>query len=514
MSEVTSEFGPGKGEEWRSLYQTQLDLRASLHDAETEDERVELLRQLREARDNISRLENTEAEDGSVAVAVDEPSRPTGGLGGATTAATNTAVGGEAVDSSRTKPRRSMFLVAVGALVLLLGGAALGYLAAQVDDDGSSAAGSTSEGDSAAVLNANSADDRSGAATTAASETATSTTQEEEESQSTDGEAGGVVPIVVADPIAALYFDDYQFSVEAVVADSDLAIALGAAVDKTYGEFGSSTISAEASVPVEPWTDRLMYVVKNFPRLIDGSLLIGDDGVVLTGRAPSEEAYDYFIDELSPENGFPPLDVGGLEIVDLEAPSLDVEVVDGVMTVEGTVPSLEMRDRIMQKGVELYGAENVVADIEIDDELFPLFDVARFPQVVSVFSVGGDFEVKMIEGGFFGLLENGLNFDTGSADLSSQGRQTLSGFPALIARTTVEITIVGHTDSTGPEERNQVLSEARAQSVAALLESLGVDGSRLVVIGEGESKPLASNSTQDGRAKNRRVVITMGFDTD
>ena len=69
------------------------------------------------------------------------------------------------------------------------------------------------------------------------------------------------------------------------------------------------------------------------------------------------------------------------------------------------------------------------------------------------------------------------------------------------------IEIVGHTDSSGPDSYNQSLSERRAASVRQLLESRGVRGSLVSSRGEGESSPLADNSTRDGRARNRRVDI-------
>jgi OOP family OmpA-OmpF porin len=67
--------------------------------------------------------------------------------------------------------------------------------------------------------------------------------------------------------------------------------------------------------------------------------------------------------------------------------------------------------------------------------------------------------------------------------------------------------IVGHTDSTGPEDYNQGLSERRAQAAADYLVSKGVSPSRIVVRGVGESQPLADNATREGRAMNRRVEL-------
>ncbi|MGC9424038.1 OmpA family protein [Vibrio sp.] len=69
--------------------------------------------------------------------------------------------------------------------------------------------------------------------------------------------------------------------------------------------------------------------------------------------------------------------------------------------------------------------------------------------------------------------------------------------------------IIGHTDSTGSQAHNQRLSERRAESVAAQLMKQGVDAKQLEVLGQGESSPVATNSTAEGRAQNRRVEITI-----
>lgn len=69
-------------------------------------------------------------------------------------------------------------------------------------------------------------------------------------------------------------------------------------------------------------------------------------------------------------------------------------------------------------------------------------------------------------------------------------------------------TVVGHTDSSGSEEYNQRLSEARAASVATYLEGKGISQGRLLSSGAGESEPVSDNSTAEGRAANRRVVLS------
>lgn len=67
--------------------------------------------------------------------------------------------------------------------------------------------------------------------------------------------------------------------------------------------------------------------------------------------------------------------------------------------------------------------------------------------------------------------------------------------------------VVGHTDSTGPEAYNERLSRDRAEAVGRYLRAQGVDGNRIIYYGQGETRPVASNETVDGRRRNRRVEI-------
>ncbi|PCH93597.1 MAG: hypothetical protein COB85_06725 [Bacteroidetes bacterium] len=71
------------------------------------------------------------------------------------------------------------------------------------------------------------------------------------------------------------------------------------------------------------------------------------------------------------------------------------------------------------------------------------------------------------------------------------------------------IRIAGHTDDMGKEKYNLELSLKRANFIAEYVESKGISGDDLVVEGHGSDRPLASNTTEDGRSKNRRVEVTL-----
>jgi OOP family OmpA-OmpF porin len=104
-------------------------------------------------------------------------------------------------------------------------------------------------------------------------------------------------------------------------------------------------------------------------------------------------------------------------------------------------------------------------------------------------------------------------FDFDKAVLKDQGKAELRNMAEYIQGkgiTVKDIDVVGHTDSMGSEEYNQGLSERRAMAVNDFLVSAGVPADIIDVSGRGESEPVASNDTEEGRAKNRRVEIHVG----
>jgi outer membrane protein OmpA-like peptidoglycan-associated protein len=119
-------------------------------------------------------------------------------------------------------------------------------------------------------------------------------------------------------------------------------------------------------------------------------------------------------------------------------------------------------------------------------------------------------EVERVGEGIKITFDSGILFDVDSYSLRSASKRNLKELADVLQKyDETEVLIEGHTDSTGPEEYNQTLSENRAQTVKAFLDAEGVKGARLITVGYGESQPVASNKTTAGRQDNRRVEVAI-----
>jgi len=129
---------------------------------------------------------------------------------------------------------------------------------------------------------------------------------------------------------------------------------------------------------------------------------------------------------------------------------------------------------------EWMGREDARTDIEVNYSLQSV-------------TVGASFELKNIF------------FDFGKATLKDESKLELDKLFDIMTRSRIIIELGGHTDSIGSDDANQKLSQARVNSVRNYLVKKGIDGVRLTAVGYGETRPVASNKSEEGRARNRRV---------
>ncbi|MEO1595752.1 MAG: OmpA family protein [Pseudomonadota bacterium] len=107
-------------------------------------------------------------------------------------------------------------------------------------------------------------------------------------------------------------------------------------------------------------------------------------------------------------------------------------------------------------------------------------------------------------------MPGNVTFASDSSNINPSFYEVLGSVSVVLQKyQSTVIEVAGHTDSDGSVEYNQALSERRADSVAAYLRSQQVMGERIITLGQGELRPVASNATASGKQANRRVELTL-----
>jgi outer membrane protein OmpA-like peptidoglycan-associated protein len=119
-------------------------------------------------------------------------------------------------------------------------------------------------------------------------------------------------------------------------------------------------------------------------------------------------------------------------------------------------------------------------------------------------------KVERVGEGIKITFDSGIMFDVGKATLKQTSKDELTKLAVILNKyDDTNILLEGHTDATGSEEYNLELSRLRAQSVSNHLAGVGVNATRFTIMGYGESQPVASNDTDEGRQQNRRVEVAI-----
>jgi OOP family OmpA-OmpF porin len=102
-----------------------------------------------------------------------------------------------------------------------------------------------------------------------------------------------------------------------------------------------------------------------------------------------------------------------------------------------------------------------------------------------------------------------INFDTAKSIIKDESKSYLNQLADVLIETGLRVEIKGHTDNVGTDESNMQLSKERALSVKAYLEQRGVESSKITYSYYGESRPMNTNDTAEGRLRNRRVEFEL-----
>jgi OOP family OmpA-OmpF porin len=343
-------------------------------------------------------------------------------------------------------------------------------------------------------------------------------------------------------------------SVSGLVPNEETEIDLTEAAE---AEFGAgqviNSLVVDDDVASSPWLGRIQDVFAHLGGLRSGGFTADDEGVVVEGEVISEavrtatlDGITLVLDELLPVTG-------NLTIAVLPPPTFSASGSDESVILRGTMPNQEAIDgvvaaaerlhgnaeiiNILQTGevagpmwiesigglldvvtrlnpwtIDIAGGSVSITGLGLDQDLVAAVDVLTDEVVAGRLSIVTDVEVDpaAVATQLTNLLEGNATFETNGTELSSDGIALLDSAIAILEANGSTVLIVEvHTDNEGNSELNKDLSQRRAEAVVAYLVAGGIDPGRLSAVGYGEEQPIADNSTEEGRAQNRRIEFVI-----
>lgn len=229
--------------------------------------------------------------------------------------------------------------------------------------------------------------------------------------------------------------------------------------------------------------------------------------VILTGTAPTAEAAESLVGELEGTDAVTGV-VNRLQVHEVSDDDL-VPVRGGLARSGFNWVELGRRDRTLEMdGVASSESEKA----EVGGLAVPLWPWGAVDNRLRVASSQADRQLMACRSSLNQILANEtVNFEFGSAAVTSEGRSVLDQLLSVLDDCPESsIRVEAHSDNVGEPDANLTLSQARAESVVTYLQLGGIDADRLSAAGYGESRPVATNSTEEGRAENRRVEFRIG----
>lgn len=289
------------------------------------------------------------------------------------------------------------------------------------------------------------------------------------------------------------------------ISDNSYSITGAAATSESYEALRSAL---EGTLPSSlVLTNVLLSAPVESPYRL--SIAAGPDALTLTGYAPSPEVRALFTDEavirfpsLETVNelrlaqgapvGFEAAVIAGLQAIS-RLQSGQLELVDLTLAVSGVAPYEGAIDRI-----EAQLTAALPAGFTLETNLDATPPQSRVAALVCQELLDAE------------LGAEGVKFNEGSTLVAPESEGRLDRLVAVLERCPESmVEIGGHTDSGGAAERNQALSQLRAESVMNYLIESGISADRLSAVGYGEANPIADNETEEGRARNRRIEFTI-----
>lgn len=257
------------------------------------------------------------------------------------------------------------------------------------------------------------------------------------------------------------------------------------------------------------------------------SILRNGDNFTLSGDLPDENVKASLLDRLrgafgpdinltdnlNIKAGVNAPDMAGMDGLlraAVDIPDFNFDLNGDIVALSGTAPSEAVKAAVEAAAKSAWPNINVVNNIAVAPPAAPPAPPApQAPAPVAGAPAPGG-ACATLQADITGLLRTPIIFATDGFTLTPPSEQLLTQIADKVkACPNARLAVVGHTDNTGNDVINVPLSNNRAKSVAEYLVSHGIAGDRVTSRGVGAAEPIASNDTPDGRAQNRRVVITV-----
>lgn len=366
--------------------------------------------------------------------------------------------------------------------------------------------------------------------------------------------------IAVVEPVSAAISPEITvrlagniLSVSGLIPSREVESGIITAAEAEFGPgrvVNSLVVSAE--VEAQPWLGRIRDIFAHLGALRSGGFSAGASGLVIEGEVISEAAREETVNGITVIVGELLPVSEKMTVATLPEPTFEASGEEEVVTLTGVMPDQDTVDTIVEAAERLHANSVVVDRLDVGDVSGPawldaiggLLDVVTRldPWKITITEgtvtisglaldqelvagvgllaeeVAGDLTVTTnvevdpaaVATQLTQLLEGNATFESNGVELSSDGRALLDSAIAILnANPSAVLIVEGHTDDQGDEAENKVLSQRRAEAVVAYLVAGGIDPARLTAVGYGEENPIADNSTEEGRAQNRRIEFVI-----
>lgn len=301
-----------------------------------------------------------------------------------------------------------------------------------------------------------------------------------------------------------------MFHLTGRVPDAQTAQLLKKAAEISYAPYVQSDIAVDPSLAPAPWLATSAKLIGLLPSVTDGTIRVVDGKVQVEARSPNKD-YLALLEGALTQLGGMPVSMANTEITNLVPPRFVVATTDGKINLSGEVPSPAIKELLEGGAAATYGAGNVSSQLAVNPGTYTSFWMFTMPGIFQLFTPFPRYSFQVVNGQSSGTLQGGVGFDVNSVQIGPAAAKVLNVGVSIMARDlSLGMMVTGHTDATGPDDHNQVLSEARAKSVVDYMAGAGIDAGRLKAVGKGEKEPIAPNTDPAGRAQNRRVEFTFG----